>query len=458
ASPVSSTQINLSWTASTDASGIGVYRIERCSGPSCGNFAEITTVPGNQTTFQNSGLTASTYYTYRVRADDTVTPTPNQSGYSNLSSTTTLAPPDTTPPTNPTNLLASPVSSTQINLSWTASTDASGIGVYRIERCSGPSCGNFAEITTVPGNQTTFQNSGLTASTSYTYRVRADDTVTPTPNQSGYSNLSSTTTLAPPDTTPPTNPTNLLASPVSSTQINLSWTASTDASGIGVYRIERCSGPSCGNFAEITTVPGNQTTFQNSGLTASTSYTYRVRADDTVTPTPNQSGYSNLSSTTTLAPPDTTPPTNPTNLLASPVSSTQINLSWTASTDASGIGVYRIERCSGPSCGNFAEITTVPGNQTTFQNSGLTASTSYTYRVRADDTVTPTTNQSGYSNLSSTTTLAPPDTTPPTNPTNLLASPVSSTQINLSWTASTDASGIGVYRIERCSGPSCGNF
>ena len=342
-----------------------------------------------------------------MRADDTVTPTPNQSGYSNLSSTTTLAPPDTTPPTNPTNLLASPVSSTQINLSWTASTDASGIGVYRIERCSGPSCGNFAEITTVPGNQTTFQNSGLTASTSYTYRVRADDTVTPTPNQSGYSNLSSTTTLAPPDTTPPTTPTNLLASAVSSTQINLSWTASTDASGIGVYRIERCSGPSCGNFAEIATVPGNQTTFQNSGLTASTSYTYRVRADDTVTPTPNQSGYSNLSSTTTLAPPDTTPPTTPTDLLASPVSSTQINLSWTASTDASGIGVYRIERCSGPSCGNFAEITTVPGNQTTFQNSGLTASTSYTYRVRADDTVTPTPNQSGYSNLSSTTTLAP---------------------------------------------------
>ena len=99
---------------------------------------------------------------------------------------------------------------------------------------------------------------------------------------------------APPDTTPPTDPTNLQASAVSSSQINLSWTASTDAGGLSVYRIERCSGVSCVNFAELTTVPGNQTTFQNTSLTASTSYTYRVRADDTATPRPTQSGYSNL--------------------------------------------------------------------------------------------------------------------------------------------------------------------
>ena len=204
------------------------------------------------------------------------------------------APPDTTPPTDPTNLQASAVSSSQINLSWTASTDAGGVNLYRIERCSGASCGNFAEIATVPGNQTTFSNTSLTPSTSYTYRVRAEDTATPTPNLSGYSNLASATTQAPPDTTPPTDPTNLQASAVSSSQINLSWTASTDAGGVNLYRIERCSGASCANFAEIATVPGNQTTFSNTSLTPSTSYTYRVRAEDTATPTPNLSGYSNL--------------------------------------------------------------------------------------------------------------------------------------------------------------------
>ena len=93
-----------------------------------------------------------------------------------------------------------------------------------------------------------------------------------------------------------------------------------------------------------------------------------MRADDTATPTPKLSGYSNLASATTPAPPDTTAPTDPTNLQASAVGSSQINLSWTASTDASGVDLYRIERCSGPSCGNFAEIATVPGNQTTFSN------------------------------------------------------------------------------------------
>ncbi|HEU5206386.1 MAG TPA: fibronectin type III domain-containing protein [Gaiellaceae bacterium] len=106
-------------------------------------------------------------------------------------------------------------------------------------------------------------------------------------------------------------------------------------------------------------------------------------------------------------PPDTTAPSDPTSLQASAVSASQIDLSWSASSDASGINLYRIERCSGPSCGNFSEVATVPGNQTTFQNTGLSASTSYTYRVRAEDNA-PAHNLSGFSNLSSATTLGPP--------------------------------------------------
>src|SRR6185503_11808571 len=350
-------------------------------GSSCGNFVEVATVPGNQTTFSNTSLGASTSYTYRVRAEDAA-PAHNLSQYSNLSSATTFNPPDTTAPTDPSGLQATPVSSTRIDLSWTASTDASGINQYRIERCQGPSCTNFAEVATVPGNQTTFQNTGLTASTSYTYRVKAEDNATPTHNQSGYSNQSTATTLTPPDATPPTDPSNLQASAVSSTQIDLSWQASTDTSGINLYRIERCQGSSCGNFVEVATVPGNQTTFSNTSLGASTSYTYRVRAEDAA-PAHNLSQYSNLASATTSNPPDTTAPTDPSGLQATAVSSTRIDLSWTASTDASGINQYRIERCQGPSCSNFAEVATVPGNQTTFQNTGLTASTSYTYRVKA---------------------------------------------------------------------------
>ena len=149
---------------------------------------------------------------------------------------------------------------------------------------------------------------------------------------------------------------------------------------------------------------------------------------------------------TSISPPDTTPPTDPTNLTATPAGSTQINLSWTASTDNIAVTGYQIERCQGTGCTTFALLTTVTG--TTYNNTGLTASTPYSYRVRATDG----TNFSGYSNTASATTQASSDTTPPTDPTNLTATPAGSTQINLSWTASTDNIAVTGYQIERCQG------
>ena len=153
------------------------------------------------------------------------------------------------------------------------------------------------------------------------------------------------------------------------------------------------------------------TTFNDIGLTAATSYSYRVRANDAAG---NNSGYSNVGSTMTLAAADTTPPTAPTNLTATAVSTTQINLSWTASTDNVGVTGYKVERCSGAACANFVQIAAPTG--TTFNDTGLAASTSYSYRVRANDAAG---NNSGYSNTASATTLAAADTTPPSTPTNL---------------------------------------
>src|SRR5207245_298074 len=50
------------------------------------------------------------------------------------------------------------------------------------------------------------------------------------------------------------------------------------------------------------------------------------------------------------------------------------------------------------------------------------------------------------------------DTTPPTAPGNLVATAVSSNQINLSWTASTDDVGVTGYRVDRCQGADCTSF
>ena len=213
---------------------------------------------------------------------------------------------------------------------------------------------------------------------------------------SGCNGLGGSSSLPVPDTTPPTVPGNFVAAATSATQINLSWMASTDNVGVTGYKVERCSGAGCTNFAQIATP--TTTTFSDTGLTASTSYSYRVRASDAAG---NNSSYSSTASATTQAAPDTTPPTAPTNLTATAASTTQINLSWTASTDNVGVTGYKVERCSGAGCANFVQIATP--TTTTFSDTGLTASTSYSYRVRANDAAG---NNSAYSNTATASTPA----------------------------------------------------
>src|SRR6185295_2947024 len=105
---------------------------------------------------------------------------------------------------------------------------------------------------------------------------------------------------------------------------------------------------------------------------------------------------------------DTTSPTVPGNLNATAVSSSQMTLTWTASTDNVGVTGYQVERCEGAGCTTFAQVATVTG--TSVGDGGLTAGTTYQYRVRATDAAG---NLSGYSNVATVTTPIS-DTTPPT--------------------------------------------
>jgi serine protease len=70
----------------------------------------------------------------------------------------------------------------------------------------------------------------------------------------------------------------------------------------------------------------------------------------------------------------------PSNLQATAASATQINLTWQDnSSDETG---FKIERCQGANCTNFAQLATVGANVTTYNNTGVAANTSYSYRVR----------------------------------------------------------------------------
>jgi hypothetical protein len=393
ATAISNAQINLSWAASTESGGnISQYLIERCAGVNCANtpanFAQVGT--SAVTNYSSTGLTASTSYSYRVRATDAGS---NFSLYSTVATASTLA----ATPTAPSNLTAAAAGPVQINVTWTASTETGGtISQYLIERCAGVNCGNtpsnFAQVGTSPAATTSFSDSGLLGSTSYSYRVRAMDTV----NTTGpYSNIATATTAAPTLTAP----TNLSATAGGPTQVNLTWTASTETGGtISQYLIERCSGSGCGNFSQVGTSPAATTSFNDTSLLGSTSYSYRVRATDAGG---NLSLYSTVATTTTAAPTFTAP----SNLTATAVGTTQINLSWAAGTEAGGtISGYLIERCQGSGCSSFSQVATSP--TTTFNDTGLLAGTTYSYRVRATDAASHT---SGYSNTASATTT----TTPP---------------------------------------------
>jgi hypothetical protein len=101
--------------------------------------------------------------------------------------------------------------------------------------------------------------------------------------------------------------------------------------------------------------------------------------------------------------PPPTPPAAPDTLSASTVSSSQINLAWADhSNNETGFQIERATAAGGP----WSSVTTVGANVKTYSSSGLAASTTYWYRVRATNSA----GQSAYSNVTSATTAAPPST------------------------------------------------
>ena len=293
---------------------------------------------------------------------------------------------DTQAPSVPAGLTATAVSYSQINLSWSASSDNVGVSGYRVYR-------NGTQIATVA--TTSYSNTGLTASTTYSYTVTAFDAAG---NVSGQSAAVSAATPAAPDTQAPSVPAGLTATAVSYSQINLSWSASSDNVGVSGYRVYR-------NGTQIATVA--TTSYSNTGLTASTTYSYTVTAFDAAG---NVSGQSAAVSAATPAAPDTQAPSVPAGLTATAVSYSQINLSWSASSDNVGVSGYRVYR-------NGTQIAAVA--TTSYSNTGLSASTTYSYTVTAYDAAG---NVSGQSAAVSATTPAAPDIQAPSVPTKYIVS------------------------------------
>src|SRR6185437_3577180 len=202
-----------------------------------------------------------------------------------------------TVPQAPTGLTANTISSSQINLSWTAPSNNGGSAItgYKIAQSTNGGSTWSTLVANTGASSTTYSNTGLTAGTTYTYRVSAINSVgTSTPSVTASATTTSNTNL-----TVPQPPTGLTSTTVSSSQINLSWAAPSNNGGSAItgYKIERSSNGGTNWGTLISNSGSTGTTYSNTGLAANTTYTYRVSTINSV----GTSTVSNTASATTLA-------------------------------------------------------------------------------------------------------------------------------------------------------------
>lgn len=348
ATAFSPTQINLTWTDnSTDETG---FELEISEDGKV--FVKLADLAKDIVAAQSTGLKASTVYWYRVRSKNLS----GNSVYSNIATVSTKAPLVTIPKA-PSGLTAIAVSGTQINISWV--DNATDETAFELERSADGI--TFVKITDIGFDLEYFQNIGLAATTKYWYRILAKNSA----GKSAYSNIASATTLQ----VPPAAPDGLTAEAISSTQINLAW--NDKSANETRFELERSLNGT--NFTKIADIAVNLTLYQNTGLTAVTTYYYRVRAVNSV----GASAYSNVISATTQNIPV---PDMPQNLTAVPTAPDLIQLRWAALTGNASEVV--IERSRDPE-NDFVQLAKQPANIIQYEDRDELEIADYYYRIKA---------------------------------------------------------------------------
>jgi hypothetical protein len=293
--------------------------------------------------FLASGLRPGKTYTIKVRSENAAGP----SEYSEPV-TLTMAGSETSPGV-PANVQASPVSQTQINVTWSnnnnneSSTDSvSGIA-YDIVIDENMDTG------IVYGVNSPFASSGLQVGSTHSYRVRARSLQNITLAPSAWSALVSATTFT--VVTIPSTPTNLTATALSTSSIRVSWSPVNNAVSYSLQIDGKLISPN------VTT-----TSYTVNSLAADSTHTFAVAAT-------NGAGTSPFTNTISLTTPKATLPAIPTGLALTVNSSAQITVVWLGAANAT---TYDLEKNG----------TILISSRTPFVDIGLKGQTTYTYRVR----------------------------------------------------------------------------
>jgi hypothetical protein len=399
ATVISSAQLNLAWTASTEVGGtISSYLVERCQGAGCVSFAQVGTATA--TNFSDTGLANGTSYSYRVRAKDTAN---NVGPYSNVASATTTVSgvPTPTAPGNLTAVAGAPgpvvvvaqgyINSTSLLSHTTAAFDSTGGDL--IVLCTSSHQG----VTMTPADS--YNNAWISiagpTSTTVGDDLRTQVWYARIPTVGAGHTVTVNMSIAQP----------LVVAVMVVKGSNLS-TPIDAVSPIGTDN----------GTQSLSVVSPNITTTTASDLLigfAKSSFAAAWSSGPGFTPQPAASSLFLDTETGLAASPGVYNATfgvggnvtweavvvaaSPSLAAANP---NQVNLTWTAATETGGtVSSYLIERCQGAGCGSFAQIGTTAS--TNYNDTNVTSSTSYTYRVRAVDTV----NTTGpYSNTATTNT------------------------------------------------------
>ena len=343
ATPVSDTEVDLSWQDNSDDEANFV--VERA--PVGGTYSPIGTPTDHA--FQDTTLSAeSPDYYYRVyakRANGTT------SSYSNVVTSGTVL----KAPTNP---AAAFVSGGEIDISWTNNSiratnylvDRSPNGVDQWEQVGG----------TPTASVQTFKDAGpFDPQTTYYYRVRATDNRV---RYSAYSDNASATSadyLA--------TPKDLAVTAVAADKISLQWTDLSDETG---YVVSRSTDGL--NWTDLPTINQDVVRLDDYTVTPGKEYFYEVSA--------LRNAERSVPSPMVVA---SALPAAPTNLRVVPQGADELDLSWT-NNDSNATAMIVQRSTDGL---NFTTITNPPltGTAATYGDSGLAAGATYFYRVLAQD-------------------------------------------------------------------------
>ena len=217
---------------------------------------------------------------------------------------------------------------------------------------------SWALVATLAPDQTSWRDEGLTAGSTFTYRVRAC-------NALGCSPAVTTAPVTTP-AAPPSAPTTLIAAPTGPHTAILGWSDTSDNEDH--FRIERA--PTGGDFVEVARPAADAEQWSDAGLSPGSGYRYRVRACAAQGCSP----FSNEAPIVT----DGLPPTPPSGLAAAASGTDRIDLTWP--NQGSGVSALQLERTGGGA--SWAHIATLAPGVVTWIDMGLAEATTYRYRLR----------------------------------------------------------------------------